>query len=83
MQSSSRGINKVRIYREAQCIYFTSINIEMQKVALYDLRGSLLPVLEDVNGKTDTFSKLNIANQVVLVKITTIDPKVTSRKIAF
>ncbi|WP_432671731.1 hypothetical protein [Flavobacterium sp. SM2513] len=55
----------------------------MQKVALYDLRGSLLPVLEDVNGKTDTFSKLNIANQVVLVKITTIDPKVTSRKIAF
>ena len=45
--------------------------------------GSLLQVLDDVNESKATFSNLAIANQIVLVKITAVDGKVTTRKIVF
>ncbi|WP_432671334.1 LamG-like jellyroll fold domain-containing protein [Flavobacterium sp. SM2513] len=76
-------INKVKVYKEGQDILINAMTIEMQKVELYDIRGSLIQVLENVNATTATFSKLNIANQVVLVKITAIDNQVTTKKIVY
>jgi hypothetical protein len=74
---------KVMVYKQDDAIHINTIDAVMQKVALYDVRGSLIQVLEDVNQTTARFSHLNIANQVVLVKITTVDHKVTTKKIVF
>ena len=76
-------INKVLVYKEGQGIQINSMQVVMQKVELYDVRGSLLQVLDDVNESKATFSNLAIANQIVLVKITAVDGKVTTRKIVF
>ncbi|WP_432671730.1 LamG-like jellyroll fold domain-containing protein [Flavobacterium sp. SM2513] len=76
-------INKVMVYKEGQDIVINAITMELEKVELYDIRGSLIQVLENVNATTATFSKLNIANQVVLVKITAVDNQVTTKKIVF
>ncbi|WP_432671339.1 hypothetical protein [Flavobacterium sp. SM2513] len=76
-------INKVMVYKEGQDIVINAMTMEMQKVELYDIRGSLIQVLDNVKATTATFSKLNIANQVVLVKITSVDNKVTTKKIVF
>jgi hypothetical protein len=74
---------KVMVYKQDDAILINTIDAVMQKVELYDVRGSLIQVLEDVNQTTARFSHLNIANQVVLVKITTVDHKVTTKKIVF
>ena len=76
-------INKVMVYKEGYDIVINAMTIEMQKVQLYDIRGSLIQTLDNVNATAATFSKLNIANQVVLVKITSVDNKVITKKIVF
>ena len=76
-------INKVMVYKQEKDIYINASSIVIQKVELYDIRGSLIQVLEDVNQTTATFHNLNIANQVVLVKITSVDNKVITKKIVY
>ncbi len=81
--SPDLDINKVIVYKEGQAIHINTMGVVMQKVELFDIRGSLIQVWEDVNQSITTLSNLNIANQVVLVKITSVENKVTTKKIVY
>ena len=74
---------KVMVYKQDEVIYINTIDVVMQKVELYDIRGRLIQVLEDVNQTTARFNHLNLSNQVLLVKITDVDHKIITKKIVY
>ncbi|RZL17056.1 MAG: hypothetical protein EOO89_09835, partial [Pedobacter sp.] len=70
------AVNKVMVYKQDKDIHINAMDLLIQKVALYDVSGRLITELVDVNQSTAVLNNLSIANQVVLVKITTVDHKI-------
>lgn len=75
--------NKVVVYKQNDVVYINTTSLIMQKVELYDVSGRLMQELNDINESTVNFSNLSLANQVLLVKITTVDNQVISKKIVY
>ncbi|MDD3004768.1 T9SS sorting signal type C domain-containing protein [Flavobacterium sp.] len=75
--------DKVVVYKQNDGIYIDTISLTMQKVELYDIGGRLMQELNDINQSTVNFSNPNLSNQVLLVKITTTDKKVITKKIVY
>ena len=75
--------NKVVVYKQNDVVYINTTSLIMQKVELYDVSGRLMQEIKDINESTVNFSNLSLANQVLLVKITTVDNQVISKKIVY
>ena len=75
--------NAIMVYKQDQVIYIKSLQSQLQKVELFDIRGSLLQVLDAVNDTTATMRNLTHSNQLLLVKITTMDHNIVTKKIIY
>lgn len=75
--------NSVWVYKEATSLHVSSAATSLSSVQLYDVRGRLLATKNDLNGLTTSFDSLELASQVLLVRVTTSDGVVVLRRVVF
>jgi hypothetical protein len=72
--------NTVIIYKQNQDIVVNTGKIEMKNVQVYDIQGRLLVQQKDVNASTSKLS-VGTTNQVLIVKVTSKDNSVVTKKV--
>jgi hypothetical protein len=72
--------NTVIIYKQNQDIVVNTGKIEMKNVQVYDIQGRLLVQQKDVNASTTKLS-VGTTNQVLIVKVTSKDNSVVTKKV--
>ena len=72
--------NAVVVYNNNHNIHINTGKVTMDKVNIYDVRGRLLIEKTKVNTSEMTIDGSKIANQVILVQITTTDGLVVTKK---
>lgn len=75
--------NNVVIYKHNNDLHINSGSITMQKIELFDIRGRLIYTLDNVNHSSARIENLNIANQVLIVKINSNEDQVFTKKIIY
>ncbi|MFY0483903.1 MopE-related protein [Flavobacterium sp. PLA-1-15] len=75
--------NNVIIYKDGSTLNIDAGRVTMKQVDIYDVRGRLLYSASDVNATTFAISELAVAQQVLVVQITTEDNARTSKKIIY
>jgi hypothetical protein len=75
--------NNFVIYKQNSSLHIDSGNFIMDKIEIYDLTGRLLFKEDNVNATSKNISKLLIENQVLIVKIKTLDNVIISKKILY
>ncbi len=72
--------NTVAVYKQNQEIVVNAGNIILSKVAIYDIRGRLLIEKNNIDG-SEVRLNAGTSNQVVLVKVTSANNEVVTKKI--
>jgi hypothetical protein len=72
--------NTVVIYKQNQDLVVNTGSIEMKNVKVYDIQGRLLVEQKDVNASTTKLS-VGTTNQVLIVKVTSKDNAVVTKKV--
>jgi hypothetical protein len=72
--------NTVSIIKNSGAFTINSGNQAMDNVMVFDIRGRLLVELKDVNATHTSFT-VNGANQVLIVKIKSVDGQQATRKV--
>ena len=72
--------NTVVIYKQNQDIIVNTGSIEMKNVKVYDIQGRLLVEQKDINATTTKLA-VGINNQVLIVKVTSKDNEVVTKKV--
>ncbi|HRE78345.1 MAG TPA: fibronectin type III domain-containing protein [Flavobacterium sp.] len=75
--------NAIVVYKNNETIFINSSNLTMSDVKLFDIRGRLITAKQDILASDVSFDNLNVANQLILVQITTTDGAVVTRKVAY
>ncbi len=75
--------NSVIVYRQGNSIHINSANAEMESVSVYDMRGRLLSRQDNINAAENIITSLQAQQQVLIVKITTVNGASISKKIAY
>jgi hypothetical protein len=75
--------NAVVAIKQNNEIQVRTSNIKMKSAQLYDIRGRLIAEKHNLDSKSVVFSGLNLANQVLIVNITSEDGVVVSKKIVY
>lgn len=75
--------NNIIVYKDALGIHIKSANDEIKNVTIFDATGRNVLDKTNVNGTELNINGLQVAQQVLLVQVTTVDGKVTTRKIIF
>ncbi|WNM18425.1 hemoblobin-interacting domain-containing protein [Flavobacterium capsici] len=73
-------LNNVIVYKNDGIVNINSGNLTMNNVKVYDLQGRLIVEQKDVNASTTSIKNLKANQQVLIVKITTQDNKILSKK---
>jgi hypothetical protein len=71
------------VYKNNRSIFIETPNVNMKSVQIYDLRGRLVAEKNAINASKTEFSNLNLAQQVLLVHITSNDNVTVTKKIVF
>lgn len=72
--------SQVAVYNQNKQIVIHSGNAQMSKVEVFDVRGRLLAAQHNINA-FETRLTAGAANQVLMVRITSIDGKVVTKKV--
>ncbi len=75
--------NSIVVYKDASGIHIKSAKDEIKNVIIFDATGRNVVDKTNVNGTELNINGLQIAQQVLLVQVTTVDGKTTTRKIIF
>lgn len=75
--------NAIVVYKNNETIFINSSNVTMSEVKLFDIRGRLIAAKQDILASEVSFANLNVANQMILVQITTIDGLIVTKKVAY
>ena len=75
--------NNIIVYKDAIGIHIKSAKYEIKNVIIFDATGRNVLDKTNVNGTELNINGLQVAQQVLLVQVTTIDGKTTTRKIIF
>jgi hypothetical protein len=75
--------NNFVIYKQNSILHIDSGNFIMDKIEIYDLTGRLIFTEDNVNATSKNISKLLIENQVLIVKIKTLDNVLITKKILY
>ena len=76
----SLAANTVAVYKQNQEIVVNAGNIKLSKVQIFDIRGRLLTEKNNING-SEVRLNAGTSNQVVLVKITSANNEVVTKKV--
>ncbi len=72
--------NTVAVYKQNQEIVVNAGNIKLSKVQIYDVRGRLLIEKNNIDG-SEVRLNAGTTNQVVLVKVTSVNNEVVTKKV--
>lgn len=72
--------NQVVVYKNNDDIVINTGNIQMAKVKIFDVRGRLLAEKQNINA-TETRMKAGLANEVLLIQITSQDGTTVTKKL--
>lgn len=75
--------NAIVVYKNNETIFINSSNLTMSEVKLFDIRGRLITAKQDILASEVSFANLNVANQMILVQITTTDGVTVTKKVAY
>jgi GEVED domain/Fibronectin type III domain len=75
--------NNIIVYKDAVGIHIKSAKDEIKNVTIFDATGRNVLDKTNVNGTELNINGIQVAQQVLLVQVTTIDGKITTRKIIF
>ena len=75
--------NAVIVYKNSTGIHINSGNIIMKSIKIIDMRGRLIFEKTAINENEALISNLNIAEEVLIVQITSVDNKVINKKIVY
>jgi Right handed beta helix region len=73
--------NSVSVYINNGTIYVNSGSVAINTIEVYDVQGRLLAAQKNVKATTATINNLKAINQVLIVKITSEDKSVVSKKV--
>jgi len=74
--------NSVTIYRNNEVIYVNSKESSINNIKVYDVQGRLIAEQKNVKSSTASIHNLKAMYQVLIVKVTSEDNKVVSKKVA-
>ncbi|HRN99136.1 MAG TPA: T9SS sorting signal type C domain-containing protein, partial [Flavobacterium sp.] len=74
--------NSVVIYKNTQGIQVNTGNVDIKDVKVFDMRGRLVTLKEDVAAASLTVS-LDVPQQVLIVQVTSQDNRVVTKKIVY
>jgi hypothetical protein len=83
VNSPTDASNAIVVYKNSETIFINSSNLTMSEVKLFDIRGRLITAKQDILASEVSFANLNVANQMILVQITTTDGLVVTKKVAY
>ncbi|MBL0014155.1 MAG: T9SS sorting signal type C domain-containing protein [Flavobacterium sp.] len=72
--------NTVAVYKQSQEIVVNAGSIKLSKVQIYDIRGRLLVEKNNIDG-SEVRLNAGTTNQVVLVKVTSVNNEVVTKKV--
>lgn len=75
--------NAVIAYKQQNDIHIETSNISMKSVKIYDVRGRLLMAQDNINNRSALFASPGIANQVLVIEVTSTDGLTVNKKIIF
>ena len=75
--------NSVIVFKQNGVLNINAGTTLMQSVKIFDIRGRLLFERNNVNATATNISNLNVANQVLVVQITSDDNKTVSKKVVY
>jgi len=75
--------NSVIVYKDRNGINFKTAGFTMQKIKIFDVNGRELLVRNNVDSETAVVSNLSAAQQMLLIRITSIDGITVTKKIVF
>lgn len=74
--------NSVTVYRNNGVVYVNSKESIINNIKVYDVQGRLIAEQKNVKASTATINNLKTIHQVLIVKVTSEDNKVISKKVA-
>lgn len=83
VETPTINANKIVVYKKNETLYIDSGNYIMDKIELYDVSGRLVYTKQNIDDNKVAISNLLIANQVLLVKITTAENGVAIKKAVY
>lgn len=75
--------NTVIVYKNEQGLHVTSGNVMMENVTIFDIRGRQIAEQKQVGNTQTVFTTLPTTQQVLLVKITSVDGAVVTKKVVY
>lgn len=75
--------NNIAVYRKDRQLHVNAGTIVMQKIELFDIRGRLIHTLDEIDSTTARIQQLDIANQVLIMKITSVENKTIIKKVIY
>ena len=73
--------NNVVVYRSKGTLYINAGDATIANIKVYDVQGKLVAELKNVKATSATIANLKATNQVLVVKITSQDNKVVTKKV--
>jgi hypothetical protein len=73
--------NNVVVYRSKGTLYVNASDVTIANIKVYDVQGRLVAELKNVKATSATIANLKAANQVLIVKITSKENKVVTKKV--
>ena len=74
--------NSVTVYNDKGVVYVNSRESIINNIKVYDIQGRLIAEQKNVKASTATINNLKAIHQVLIVKVTSEDNKVVSKKVA-
>lgn len=75
--------NAIIVYKNSDVIYVNAGNEIMTDVKIFDARGRLITSKADIQTSQVEFNGLQVANQLLLIQITTQNGEKTTKKVAY
>ena len=81
MDAPAFNDNSVSVYNNNGTLYVNSRAKAINNVKVYDIQGRIIAQQNNVKANTATISNLKATHQVLIVKVTSEDNKVISKKV--
>ena len=75
--------NNVVVFKQNEQIHVETSLVKMKSVKIFDLQGRLVMGKDDINSQSAILQKVGLANQVLMVQITSVDGAIVNKKIIF
>lgn len=75
--------NAVVVYKNNQTVHIETANVLVKSVKIYDLRGREILFKDHINSNKTEISNLDVAQQVLLVQVTSTDNVTVTKRIIF